>query len=48
MKTTKADLHVHSSHSNKPNYWSLRKFNCQESYSTPELIDFGRQEQTTA
>lgn len=38
MKTTKVDLHVHSSHSNKPNYWALRKFNCPESYSSPELI----------
>jgi glycosyltransferase involved in cell wall biosynthesis len=38
MKISRADLHVHSSHSNKPNYWALRKFNCPESYSTPELI----------
>jgi glycosyltransferase involved in cell wall biosynthesis len=38
MKTTKVDLHVHSSHSNKPTYWALRKFNCPESYSSPELI----------
>lgn len=38
MKTLKVDLHVHSSHSNKPNYWALRKFNCPESYSSPELI----------
>ncbi len=34
----KADLHVHSSHSNKPTYWALRKFNCPESYSSPEFI----------
>jgi glycosyltransferase involved in cell wall biosynthesis len=34
----KADLHVHSSHSNKPSYWALRKFNCPESYSSPEFI----------
>lgn len=38
MKKIKVDLHVHSSHSNKPNYWALRKFNCPESYSSPELI----------
>lgn len=38
MKTYRADLHVHSSHSNKPSYWALRKFNCPESYSSPEFI----------
>lgn len=38
MKTFRADLHVHSSHSNKPGYWALRKFNCPESYSSPEFI----------
>ena len=38
MKSAKVDLHVHSSHSNKPTYWALRKFNCPESYSSPELI----------
>ncbi|RQW85488.1 MAG: glycosyltransferase [Geobacter sp.] len=38
MKISRADLHVHSSHSNKPTYWALRKFNCPESYSSPELI----------
>src|SRR5512138_3763372 len=38
MKTYRADLHVHSSHSNKPTYWALRKFNCPESYSSPEFI----------
>lgn len=38
MKTFRADLHVHSSHSNKPTYWALRKFNCPESYSSPEFI----------
>ena len=35
MKTYKADLHVHSSHSNKPTYWAMRKFNCPESYTSP-------------
>jgi len=35
MKTFKADLHVHSSHSNKPTYWAMRKFNCPESYTSP-------------
>jgi len=34
----KADLHVHSSHSNKPSYWALRRFNCPESFSSPEFI----------
>lgn len=38
MKTFRADLYVHSSHSNKPGYWALRKFNCPESYSSPEFI----------
>lgn len=38
MKTFRADLHVHSRHSNKPTYWALRKFNCPESYSSPEFI----------
>jgi len=35
MKTFRADLHVHSSHSNKPTYWAMRKFNCPESYTSP-------------
>src|SRR5208337_579885 len=34
----KADLHVHSSHSNKPSVWALRKFNCPESYTPPMYI----------
>jgi glycosyltransferase involved in cell wall biosynthesis len=38
MKTVRADLHVHSRHSNKPSYWALRKFNCPESYSSPQFI----------
>ncbi len=38
MKTYKADLHVHSSHSNKPTYWALRKFNCPESFTSPRFI----------
>ncbi|HKZ17249.1 MAG TPA: glycosyl transferase family 1, partial [Geobacteraceae bacterium] len=38
MKTFKADLHVHSSFSNKPTYWALRKFNCPESFTSPEFI----------
>ena len=37
-KTYKADLHVHSCHSNKPTYWALRKFNCPESYTSPRFI----------
>ena len=38
MKTYKADLHVHSSYSNKPTYWAMRKFNCPESYTSPQLL----------
>lgn len=34
----KVDLHVHSSHSNKPSIWALRKFNCPESYTAPEYL----------
>lgn len=43
MPTLRADLHVHSSHSNKPTYWALRKFNCPESYTSPlRLYDIAR------
>jgi glycosyltransferase involved in cell wall biosynthesis len=35
MNSYKADLHVHSSHSNKPTYWAMRKFNVPESYTSP-------------
>ena len=35
MNAYKADLHVHSSHSNKPTYWAMRKFNVPESYTSP-------------
>ena len=38
MPTLRADLHVHSSHSNKPTYWALRKFNCPESYTSPRML----------
>jgi glycosyltransferase involved in cell wall biosynthesis len=34
----RADLHVHSKYSNKPSIWALRKFNCPESYSSPDFI----------
>lgn len=37
-KFYKADLHVHSSHSNKPSIWALRKFNCPESFTSPLYI----------
>jgi glycosyltransferase involved in cell wall biosynthesis len=37
-KVCKADLHVHSRHSNKPSIWALRKFNCPESYTSPAYI----------
>ncbi len=38
MNSYKADLHVHSSHSNKPTYWAMRKFNVPESYTTPQNL----------
>lgn len=38
MKTFKVDLHLHSSHSNKPTYWAMRKFNCPESYTSPRHL----------
>ncbi len=38
MKVFKADLHVHSRFSNKPTYWALRRFNCPESFTSPEFI----------
>jgi len=38
MRTYRADLHVHSSFSNKPNYWAMRKFNCPESYTSPQHV----------
>ncbi|HET6515692.1 MAG TPA: glycosyltransferase [Thermodesulfovibrionales bacterium] len=34
----KADLHVHSRHSNKPSMWALRKLNCPESFTDPLQI----------
>ena len=38
MYSYKADLHVHSSHSNKPTYWAMRKFNVPESYTSPHYL----------
>jgi len=38
MKSFKADLHLHSSHSNKPTYWAMRKFNVPESYTSPQHL----------
>lgn len=38
MKPFKADLHLHSSHSNKPTYWAMRKFNVPESYTSPQHL----------
>jgi glycosyltransferase involved in cell wall biosynthesis len=37
-KTYRADLHVHSQHSNRPTMWALRRFNCPESYTAPLSI----------
>lgn len=34
----RADLHVHSSFSDKPSFWAIRKLNCPESYTSPEFI----------
>lgn len=34
----KADLHLHSKHSNKSSIWALRKINCPESFTTPDYI----------
>ena len=43
MPTLRADLHLHSSFSNKPTYWALRKFNCPESFTSPlRLYDIAR------
>ena len=38
MNSYKADLHVHSSYSNKPTYWAMRKFNVPESYTSPQHL----------
>ncbi|MEI6215257.1 MAG: glycosyltransferase [Desulfuromonadales bacterium] len=38
MNSYKADLHVHSCHSNKPTYWAMRKFNVPESYTSPQYL----------
>jgi glycosyltransferase involved in cell wall biosynthesis len=38
MNPYKADLHVHSSHSNKPTYWAMRKFSVPESYTSPQYL----------
>lgn len=37
-KNAKADLHIHSSFSNKPAIWAMRKINCPESFTKPEDI----------
>jgi len=38
MNPYKADLHVHSSYSNKPTYWAMRKFSVPESYTSPKHL----------
>ncbi len=38
MQPIRVDLHVHSSHSNKPTYWAMRKFNCPESYTSLQMV----------
>ncbi|OGP15585.1 MAG: glycosyl transferase family 1 [Deltaproteobacteria bacterium GWA2_54_12] len=37
-KFYRADLHVHSKYSNKPDLWALVKLNCSESYTSPESL----------
>ncbi|MCL0067245.1 hypothetical protein M1N54_05135, partial [Thermodesulfovibrionales bacterium] len=34
----RADLHLHSYHSNKSSEWAIRKLNCPESYTSPLFI----------
>ncbi|MCL0040150.1 glycosyltransferase [Thermodesulfovibrionales bacterium] len=34
----RADLHLHSYHSNKSSKWAIRKLNCPESYTSPLFI----------
>jgi glycosyltransferase involved in cell wall biosynthesis len=34
----RADLHVHSQYSNRPSMWALRRFNCPESYTSPQAL----------
>jgi hypothetical protein len=36
--TARADLHVHSKHSNRPSEWILRKFGAPESFTEPQEI----------
>jgi hypothetical protein len=36
--TAKADLHVHSKHSNRPSEWILRQFGAPESFTEPRKI----------
>src|SRR5690242_15913500 len=36
--TARADLHVHSKHSNRPSEWILRKFGAPESFTEPREI----------
>lgn len=36
--TAKADLHVHSKHSNRPSEWILRQFGAPESFTEPQEI----------
>lgn len=36
--TAKADLHVHSKHSNRPSEWILRQFRAPESFTEPKEI----------
>ncbi|HEY0782835.1 MAG TPA: glycosyltransferase [Thermoanaerobaculia bacterium] len=38
MTTAKADLHVHSKHSNRPTEWILRQFGAPESFTEPKEV----------
>src|SRR5215472_334778 len=36
--TARADLHVHSKHSNRPSEWILRQFGAPESFTEPRMV----------
>ena len=38
MKTSKADLHVHTKYSNRPSEWMLRRIGSAECYTEPKEV----------
>ena len=38
MKTSKADLHVHTKYSNRPSEWVLRRIGSAECYTEPQQV----------